>query len=302
MFFKNATIYRLSPNFTTVAHLQEKLSAKPLQSCGQMDMSTAGWVSPTKDDRFVCAVGGQLLIALGVEFKLLPSGVVLEQADKKAKLIEEQQGFKPGRKQMKEIKEAVLAELLPKAFTRRRRTLAWIDLEAGWLVIDTPSPGRAEEVLDSLRTALDALPVWMLRTNVAPVSVMTSWLSANEARHGFTIDHDCELRAVTDEKAAVRYVRHALDGNDVKDHLAAGKLPTKIGLTYDDRVSFVLDDRMTLRRLQFLDIIKEEAEKQADGVACMQMEADFAIMSGELKRVIDALIAAMGGEDTNPPF
>lgn len=296
MWFKNLQIYRLPVNWGLTADtLQEKLSARPFQPCGSQDMASRGWSSPTKDDRFVLAVGGHFLVALAVEQKLLPSSVVNEVAADKAEAIEAQQGFKPGRKQMKEIKEAVLQELLPRAFTRRRKVFTWIDPVGGWLVIDAASPARAEEVLDALRDSLDELPVKMVKTQQSPVSVMTAWLAANEATGNFTIDLDCELRAVTDEKAAVRYVRHALDGQDIQDHLAAGKLPTRLALTFDDRVSFILTEKMEIKRVAFLDVIKEEAEKQADA-ADMQMEADFALMSGELSRLIPALIEVLGGE------
>ncbi|TYC58351.1 recombination-associated protein RdgC [Zoogloea oleivorans] len=296
MWFRNLQIYRLPENWGLTAEaLAEKLAAHPFQPCGSQDMASRGWTSPTKDDRFVMAVGGQFLIALAVEQKLLPSSVVNEVAADKAEIIEAQQGFKPGRKQMKEIKEAVLQELLPRAFTRRRTAFAWINPIAGWLVVDASSPARAEEILDALRDSLDELPVKMVKTQLSPVSVMTDWLIANQATGNFTIDLDCELRAVTDEKAAVRYVRHALDGKDVQDHLAAGKLPTRLAMTFDDRISIILTEKMEIKRVAFLDIIKEEAERQGDA-ADMQMEADFALMSGELSRLIPALLEVLGGE------
>lgn len=296
MWFRNLQIYRLPQNWgLTAESLAEKLAARPFQPCGSQDMTSRGWTSPTRDDRFVMAVGGQFLIALAVEQKLLPSSVVNDVAADKAEAIEAQQGFKPGRKQLKEIKEAVLQELLPRAFTRRRTAFAWINPIAGWLVVDAASPARAEEIIDALRDSLDELPAKMVKTNLSPVSVMTDWLAANQATGNFTIDLDCELRAVTDEKAAVRYVHHALDGKDVQDHLAAGKLPTRIALTFDDRVSFILTEKMCIKRLAFLDIIKEEAERQADAVD-MQAEADFALMSGELSRLIPSVFAALGGE------
>jgi recombination associated protein RdgC len=299
MWFRNLQIYRLPENWGLTAEaLAEKLAAHPFQPCGSQDMASRGWTSPTKDDRFVMAVGGQFLIALAVEQKLLPSSVVNEVAADKAEIIEAQQGFKPGRKQMKEIKEAVLQELLPRAFTRRRTAFAWINPIAGWLVVDASSPARAEEILDALRDSLDELPVKMVKTQLSPVSVMTDWLIANQATGNFTIDLDCELRAVTDEKAAVRYVRHALDGKDVQDHLAAGKQPTRIAITFDDRISIILTEKMEIKRVAFLDIIKEEAERQGDA-ADMQMEADFALMSGELSRLIPALLEVLGGEVTD---
>lgn len=296
MWFRNLQIYRLPvPWAITAEQLAEKLAARPFQPCGSQDMASQGWSSPTKDGRFVLAVGGHYLVSLVIEQKLLPGSVVNEVAADKAEEIEAQQGFKPGRKQLKEIKEAVLKELLPRAFTRRRRVFAWIDPKGGWLVIDAISLARAEEVLDALRDTLDELPVKMVKTELSPVWLMTCWLTANATAEKFTIDQDTELRAVTNEKAAVRYVHHALDGKDVQDHLAAGKQPTRLALTFDDRISFILTEKLELKRLAFLDVIKEEAERQAEA-ANMQMEADFALMSGELSRLIPALLEVLGGE------
>jgi recombination associated protein RdgC len=296
MWFRNLQIYRLPENWALdVDTLQDKLAARPFVACGSQDMLSRGWVSPTRDDRFVLAVQGQFLVSLQVEQKLLPASVVNQVASDRAEDIEAQQGYKPGRKQMKEIKDAVLQELLPRAFARRRKVFAWIAPREGWLVVDAASPARAEEMLEALRDVLDELPAKLLQTRQSPVSLMSGWLAAHEAAPGFSIDQDCELRSVSDEKAAVRYVRHALDGQDVQDHLAAGKLPTRLALTFDDRISFVLTEKLEVKRLAFLDVIKEEAERQAD-LADMQIEADFALMSGELLRLIPALIGVLGGE------
>lgn len=295
MFFTNAQIYALShAEGITAEVLQEKLSARPFVPCGSQDATAVGWSSPTKDDRFVITVGGHFLISLTVEQKLLPSAVINQVAADKAEAIEDQQGYKPGRKQMKEIKEAVLQELLPRAFTRRRRVFAWIDTENLRLIVDASSPARAEDFLGALRDTLDELPVLMLRTQFSASSMMTAWLAAGEAPESFSIDSDCRLRAVTNDKATVSYAHHALDGKDVQDHLAAGKLPEKLAMTFDDRVSFILTEKLEIKRLALLDIVKEEAEKQA-AETDMQMEADFAIMSGELARLITSLLAAHGG-------
>lgn len=297
MWFRNLQLYRLPKNWQlTTDTLQEKLSARAFQPCGSQDMTSRGWGQPAEDGRFVIAVGGHYLVSLKVQSRLLPGSVVSEQAQLDAAKIEEQQGYKPGREQMKEIKEAVLQRLLPQAFTRTVRTFAWIDPTGGWLAIDASSPASAEVVLEALRDSLDELPAKMVRTKLSPVSIMTGWLASNEAANGFTLDQDCELEAVTDSHATVRYTRHALDGKDVQDHLAAGKLPKRLALTFNDRVSFVLTDKGAIKRLAFLDVIKEQADKDADS-ADMQLEADFTLMSGELSRLITALIQALGGED-----
>lgn len=187
---------------------------------------------------------------------------------------------------------------MPRAFTRRRSTFVWIDPQNGWFVVDAGSPGKAEEVIEHLRFCLDDFPLQPLHTQLSPQSAMADWLAGGEAPHGFTIDRDCELKAVGEEKSAVRYVRHPLGDEvhaEIKAHLAAGKLPTKLALTWDDRISFVLGEKMEVKRLAFLDLLKEEAEKNAEH-ADEQFDADFALMTGELTRFLPVLIEALGGE------
>jgi recombination associated protein RdgC len=106
---------------------------------------------------------------------------------------------------------------------------------------------------------------------------------------------DCELKSVTEEKAAVRYVRHSLDGEEIKAHLTEGKLPTKLALTFDDRVSFLLTEKGEIKRLQFLDVVKEEADGSGESAQEL-FDAHFALMTGELKRLIPAVVTALGGE------
>ncbi|AYH41813.1 recombination-associated protein RdgC [Azoarcus sp. DN11] len=297
MWFKNLQIYRLPVGWTMTAEtLEDQLAKKRFQPCGSQDQETRGWQSPTGDEFLVHQVGGQWLIALGVEQKLLPSSVVKQEAEERAEALAEQQGYKPGRKQMKDLREQVLQELLPRAFTRRRKVFAWVDPIGGWLGIDAPSQARAEDVLEVLRQTLDTLPLALVRTELSPTSAMADWLAGGEAPAGFTIDQDCELRSVSEDKAAVRYVRHPLEGDEVRGHLSAGKLPTRLALTFDDRVSFVLTEKLEIKRLDFLDVVKENLDQQGAEDARALFDAGFALMTGEVQRLLPALIEALGGE------
>ena len=300
MWFKNLQIYRLpTPWNIELAKFDELLSRAPFNRCPSNEPLSKGWISPRRDGSLVFSLGGQWLIALAVEQRLLPSSVVNDEVKDRAEAMEAQQGYAPGRKQLKELRERVTEELMPRAFTRRRTTFVWIDPKNGWFCVDASSPGKAEEVIEHLRHCLDEFPLTMLHTQVSPTSAMADWLAGGDAPAGFTIDRDCELKAAGEEKAAVRYVRHPLDGDEIageiKAHLASGKLPTKLALTWDDRISFVLSEKLEIKRLAFLDLLKEQAEKTAEH-ADEQFDADFALMSGELARFLPQLIAALGGE------
>ncbi|MDP3440046.1 MAG: recombination-associated protein RdgC [Azonexus sp.] len=300
MWFKNLQLYRLpTPWNIELAKFDELLSRAPFNRCASNEPMSKGWVSPRRDGSLVFSLGGQWLIALAVEQRLLPSSVVNEEVKDRAEAMEAQQGYAPGRKQLKELRERVTEELMPRAFTRRSSTFVWVDPKNGWFCVDASSPGKAEEVIEHLRHCLDEFPLTMLHTQVSPTSAMADWLAGGEAPAGFTIDRDCELKAAGEEKAAVRYVRHPLDGDEIageiKAHLASGKLPTKLALTWDDRISFVLTEKLEIKRLAFLDLLKEQAEKTAEH-ADEQFDADFALMTGEFARFLPQVVEALGGE------
>lgn len=296
MWFRNLQLYRLpTPWDMTADRLSEQLARLVFQPCSSQDLASQGWSAPLHDT-LVHSVGGQWMIALGVEQRLLPGSVVKQVAEEKAEEIEAQQGFKPGRKQMKEIKEAVMQELLPRAFTRRRKVYAWIDPQAGYLAVDASSRTAAEPLIECLHKALDELPLKLLNTEHSPGAAMTGWLAGNEAPAGFSIDLDCELRAMTDEASAVRYVRHSLEGEEIREHIAAGKQVSKLALTFDDKVSFLLTDKFEIKRIQPLDTLTENTEHADVTTREEQFDADFALMAGELRRLIPALLDALGGE------
>jgi recombination associated protein RdgC len=274
--------------------LNDLLGGQPLARCGSFDMQSRGWVYPRHEGDFIHAVNRQWLVALGVEQKLLPASVVRQTAQDRATQIEADQGRKVGRKELRELRERVAEELLPKAFSQRRTTWGWIDPVHGWAVADAGSDARADEFVETLVRAVDDLPLRPLQTQISPTSAMTDWLAAGEPPAGFSFERDLELKPAGEGSAAIRYVHHDLDGEEIRRHIAAGKVVTKLGLTWNDRITFVLNDKLQIKRLGFLDVLKEQ-EQSADN-ADEQFDLDFALMAGELARLFDDLVGALGGE------
>jgi len=235
------------------------------------------------------------MILLGTEKKLLPATVVNQVTKARAAEIEEQQGYAPGRKQLKDLKEQVTDELLPRAFSIQRNTWVWIDPVNGWLVIDAASPAKAEEILKLLLGSVDKLQVAGLRTAHSPLTSMTNWLASDEAPHGFTVDQDTELRAAGESKATVRYVRHTIEADDVRRHIASGKQCTRLAMTWADHISFVLTESLAIKRIAPLDVLKEgndTSSKNDDE----RFDSDMMLMTGELNKMLNDLVFALGGE------
>ncbi len=294
MWFKNLHLYRLPSNWAVDAsQLAEQLARLTLQGCGATDPRSIGWVAPRAGGTLVHAVNQQWLLALGVEEKLLPASIVKRFASDKAEAIEEAEGRRIGRRELREIQAEMTVELLPRAFIRSRSTYGWIDPINGWLVIDSASPAKAEEFLEHLRKSLDALPGRVLKVTQSPSAAMPGWVAGGEAPSGFTLDQDLELRS--SEKASVRYVNHTLEGEEIRQHIAAGKVVTRLAMTWNDRISFVLNDQLQIKRLAFLDLLKEQAEGQGDNDD-ERFDIDFTLMTGEVAQLLADLLTALGGE------
>ncbi len=298
MWFKNLFMYQLKHWEETAASLEDKLARQALTACTGADMQTRGWVAPKAEgEPFVHVMGSQLLISLGLEKKLLPGTVITQFTKARAAEIEEREGYKPGRKQMKEIKEAVTDELLPRAFAIRSKIYAWIDPDGGWLVIDAANASKADELMSLLIKSVDGMSVLPLRTQTSPTAAMTAWLQTNECPPPFTVDQDCELRGRGEQGATVRYVRHSLESDEISKHIQTGKDVTRLGMTWADKISFVLHENLQVKRIAPRDVIKEQADVSADDDA---FDTDFALMTGELKKLLADLTAALGDAATLP--
>jgi recombination associated protein RdgC len=296
MWLKNLVVYRLPANWNrTAEELEQKIALQPLQPCGSFDMESRGWISPQTEGQFVYTQSRQWLLALGVEQKLLPGSVIKQMTEERAAAIAKHQAHPVGRKQMRDLKEQVTAHLLPRALSRRRVTRAWIDAANGWLAVDAAGEPKAEQFLENLRKAEDNLPVKRLDTQHSPASAMTKWLVEGEVDGKFTIDQDLELKAVDASKATVRYARHGLEGKDIQDHINGGKSPTRLGLTWNDKISFVLTEQLHIKRITFLDILKRESDQEVED-ANEQFDIDFALMTGELSLLFADLVEVLGGE------
>lgn len=293
--FKNIQIYRLpAPWGMTSDALAECLSSNLFAPASSNELLREGWAPPRPDGSLVHVVSGQFLLQLQSEKKLLPASVINQVAKARAIELEEAQGFMPGKKAMKELKERVADELLPRAFSIASTTHVWIDPANGWLVVDAASASKSDNVIKHLLKAVDKMPLESLRVQRSPVGVMTEWLHADEAPAGFTIDMEATMRAVGESKAQIVYKRHTLDPDDLRRHIAAGKQCTRLAMTWDSKISFVLTDSLTIKTVKALDVLDEKASITMNDEE--RFDSDFALMSGELAKLIADVVEALGGE------
>lgn len=293
--FKNLLIYRIAPTWSAnLAHIEAALGADRFTECGPSRELAVGWTEPRNIPHgpLLESVGGQLVLKLMFESKAVPSAVIQRKVQERLVEIEASTGRKPGKKERKELSEDAKLSLLPMAFTKRGAVLVWIDPIAHTLAVDASNQARADQVVTALVKAIDGFAVLPINTSLSPATAMAAWLTSQEPPASFSVDRECELKAADESKSVVKYGRHALDIDEVRQHVASGKLPTKLALTWQGRVSFVLTDQLQLKKLTFLDgVFDGTSQEKEDG-----FDADAAIATGELRQLIPELLLALGGE------
>ena len=299
MWFKNVRAYRLTTSFDFEP---EALGAKLMQCaftpCAKSQALSLGFVAPLgeESEMLVHAAGGRLLLCLKREEKLLPATVVREQLAEKISAIESEQARKVYRKERLSLKDEIVQDCLPRAFTRSALVYAYIDPRAQWIFIDAASAARAEELLNVLRECIGNFPVVLPQVNNAPAASMTAWLAHRNLPEDFEAGDECELREPGEDGGVVRCRGVDLYSEEVETHLNAGRQVVRLGLSWDERVSLLLAEDLCLRRLKFAEELMKENEDIPEADQAARLDADFALMSDAITSLQDRVITLFGGE------
>jgi recombination associated protein RdgC len=294
MFFRNLTLFRF-PASLDLSGLETRLADVPLKPVGALELSSRGFVSPFGRDAEALShrVDDAIWLSVGGEDKLLPAAVVNDLLAKKLAVLEQREGRKPGGRARKRIREDLVHELLPRAFIRPSRTDAMLDLGHGLCIVDTSSRKNAEAVVSEIRHALGSFPALPLSAEVSPRAVLTGWIAGEPFPEGLALGEECELKDAAEQGAIVKCQRQDLQGEEIAQHLESGKQVTRLALVLDDHVSFVLGEDLVLRKLKFLDGAVDQLEGTEQDDIRAELDARFALMAAELKRLFAVLEPAL---------
>ena len=301
MWFKNLLTYRLTQEvpFEPEA-LEAALASKPARPCASQELTTYGFIAPFgkgEDAPLVHVSGEYLLIAARKEERILPSSVVNDAVKEKVEEIETEQMRKVYKKERDQIKDEIIQAFLPRAFIRRSMIFAAIAPRLGVILVNSASAKRAEDLLSTLREVMGSLPVRPATVKIAPVATMTEWVKSQEAAEGFYVLDECELRDTAEDGGIVRCKRQDLTGEEIQLHLNTGKVVTQLALAWQDKLSFILDDKMVIKRLKFEELLQEQAEQDGGDEAAQQFDASFQLMMMTFAEFLPVLFEALGGEE-----
>jgi recombination associated protein RdgC len=292
MFFKNITLYQLTEDFRYSSdELQAQLAKDIFMPCPKSENFSLGWVSPFGLDSevLVHALAGYYLIAFCKEEKILPGSVIKEELEKKLSLIEKAEDRLVYRKEKKELRDQIIINLRHQAFSRKKIILAYIDTHSNYLVIDSSSRNKAEELCSFLRKTLGSLKLALPQTKSKPENIMTSWLLGKENLPSFVVQNNCEMLDPKQKTAMIKCKEHDLNTDEILSHLHTGKQIVKLALKWQDKISFDLSEDLAIRRIKFLELIQEQRKDTKHQSDKEQLDTEFAIMTGEFSQFLQDL-------------
>lgn len=293
--FKNVISYRFNKPFAVdAAALESAMEEFKFTPCGSQDISKFGFTNAMGKlgKTLVHSADGYHMVAVTKESKILPASAVKEAVTSKVELIEQAEGRKLAKKEKDAIKDEVIQEMLPRAFTKPSVTRALIMPELQLILVDSSSYAKAEELLALLRKALGSLPVIPLSYKTPVESTLTEWLKSGSTPLPFEMQNEAELRC--EETGIARFKDQDLREDEVLAHIATGKQVHKLALNYGQSMSFVACSDGSLKRVKFSEefmAFNDEVDEDVEA----RLDADFILCAKELRSLMGALAFSLGG-------
>lgn len=248
---------------------------------------------------FVHQCDGHILLRLVRDQAVVPPAQLQQLLASKVEAIEHQQGRALKKKEKEAIKEDILATLLPHAYTKRTSTYLWYQPSSGLMAVFAKGKA-ADDMLAMLRKTIGSLPALPIAVKNPPEVTMTTWLQEATIPAGFLLEDQAELRSAMQHGGIARFKQQDLMTDEVKNHLVKDKLVTKLSLNWGDTVSFTLSDDLSITGMKWSDELMEKNDDINDENPLSRLDADIALLAGEMSNFVPALLDALGGEESAP--
>lgn len=293
LWFKNAIIYQLNnDNLLDKQTIENALKSALFSPCGNLDTTKMGWVSPYDDnnlDDFIIDMQGHLLLRIKKETKILPAPVIKQALNQKIDKQEKALSRKLSKNEKATLKDEVMIDLMPRAFSKYNYYWLWIDIENKRIIIDCSSFKLAEDILAILRKELGALALTPLSIEKPLEKIMTTWVREKLSFPPFILGDEAELKDPLEGNGIISCKNQDITSDEMLVHLDSGKWVTKLKIIDERGINFIINPDLTLKRIKFDSVILDENEDIGSDEFDKRLEADFYIMANTLSNSINDL-------------
>jgi len=270
--------------------LQQKIEYEPTGSQWR-GIGFSPYSPAISEDLVWSGANGVNLFSLMIHERALTAATIREYVLARGKVIEDREGRKVYKKEYAEIKDNVLAELLPKAFIKRRRITALVigDL----LVVGASSAKLAEDFLNTLREAMGSLGVRPFTTTMPSKDWMTRLMQTGKM--GGLVLGDT-VKMVNELKDTAQFKGIDLKDDEPQSYLMNGFDIKEMGVFLDTDLYFKLTDTLIFKGMKFSETLITGAHQDADGDQAAIIDADIILTTDVIRRLVDT-ITTNAGED-----
>ncbi len=292
---KNLRFYRIQSEWPVAEDdLSEQLSRVAFTPCGTLSEHSYGFEPPVEDaGGLLCRrLAGADLLQLRIQSRVMPLAAVKEALVERQAQFSQRTGRDPSRKETRELKDEVYAELLPRALLKSERVRAFYVASESILAIGTPSANTAERVLEKLREALGTLQAVPLAFK-QPATALLTRVFLGEGPDKFALGRECRMRDESDPAASVNWLDMDLASKKVRAHVKDGLSIDRLGIRFDAVLGCSIDQDLVLRKLRFEGLDSPDDAEDEDPLA--QHDAEFTLLSGLVTRLLLDLKRQLGG-------
>lgn len=293
--FRNLRFFRVtSPWPESEQALSELLAENTFSPCGSFSEKSGGWEAPGnhEDDLLCRRLNGADLFQLRTQSRVLPVAAIKEALDDRVVEFRARMDIEPTRVELRRLREETRDKLLPKSLVKSERSRGCFIHSESLLVIDAGTESKAEWFMDQLRPCFDEFGYIAMTYNTAPAELIRR-IFMGDAPLGFSLGRECRMQDEMDSNSKVSWSDIDLSDQTIRKHVIEGMKLTHLGIGFDEVMTCVMNDEAVFSKLKFL--TGEAADVTDDEDPMARLDADFVLLTGAIRRLIEDLKKALGG-------
>jgi len=295
---KNAIVYKATlPDADALAeHLNEVL----FTDLGESDMRRAGFVPNLLTSELVTPFQGGLSVSLRIDEKILPPKVISRELAERRANMERNLGLKLKRAEVRDLRDAVIMELVKQAFVKTTIINAYYSIESKLLIVTTGSKPFASLLISYLIKAVGSVKTETIHISDIKHGLTTklkAYLDGDNAVfQGFGVGDFIQLSRKADQKEVIRYQAEVESiADELQENLSSRYIVDLIKLYLAD-VSFLLTENFHFKRIDLPDALDTD-EEDAEDIA-WRWRHEAAVATLQLTNVVNTLCVLLSYKPT----
>ncbi|EPE37180.1 recombination-associated protein RdgC [Candidatus Photodesmus anomalopis] len=293
LFPKNLIIYDIINELNlfkseSLNNLNNLLKENQFKPCGRTDKIKIGFIQPI-EKTFIHSFSDNLMFRALKQTKSISYSAFKKQFSEKIKKSEERKQRSLNKKELKNLKEDLIIDLLPYTLPVDKFTNMFTFHSNKYLLIESANYNSAEEYTNLLRKAIGSLPIQPIKSSYKKIeTIMTEWVKTGDLPDCFSLGTSAVLKSQTDG-ALIQCKNQELTSDEVLKHIELNKMVTQLTINWKEKISFNIKNDFSLTRIKFSNELKETNNDIFCEDKISRFYADYSLITGEINSLLSDL-------------